>query len=39
MSRANGYDVWSVVTEDLGPFESKALALQRALYEYLETNQ
>ena len=29
----------TIVTEDLGPFESKAWALQRALHEYLESNQ
>ena len=28
-----------IVTADMGPFESKALALQRWLNEYLETNQ
>ena len=29
----------TIVTDNLGPFESKALALQRALKEYLESNQ
>jgi hypothetical protein len=29
----------AIVTEDLGPFESRVLALRRALNEYLELDQ